>query len=48
MSRVFVPAYQAIQAGGIVSSESIPGLLKSLKISSLVSVQGELVKILQF
>ncbi len=31
---VVVPARQAIQAGGINSLKSIPGLLKSLKIPS--------------
>jgi len=30
--RVFVPVRQATWAGGISSLESIPGLLKSLKI----------------
>ncbi len=32
--RVVVPARQATKAGGVDSLESIPGLLKSLKIPS--------------
>ena len=34
-NSVVVPARQATQAGGIDSLESIPGLLKSLKIRAL-------------
>ncbi len=36
--RVIVPGHQATQAGEIDSLESIPGLLKSLKITSLLQI----------
>jgi hypothetical protein len=38
MGRAIVPARQATNAGGIVSSESIPGLLKRLQIRALINL----------
>jgi hypothetical protein len=38
MNRVAVPARQVTEAGGIDCLESIPGLLKSLKIRTVVHV----------